>query len=75
MNLIHSYSGSAWRRALKNLTFELPLMFLRLGPNMEAAPHFVYLIRHNPLNRNNSFLLSVFLPRTKLRLYEMPHDL
>ncbi|MGG1925158.1 hypothetical protein [Enterobacter soli] len=29
----------------------------------EAAPHFVYPIRHNPLNRKNSFLLSAFLPR------------
>ncbi|MGP8939244.1 hypothetical protein [Enterobacter soli] len=32
----------------------------------EAAPHFFYLIRHNSLNRKNSFLLSTFLPRTKL---------
>ena len=40
-------------------------MSLRRSPFTEAAPHFVYLIRHNPLNRKNSFLLSVFLPRTK----------
>jgi hypothetical protein len=33
-------------------------MFLRRSPDTEAAPHFVYPIRHNPLNRKNSFLLS-----------------
>lgn len=27
----------------------------------EAASHFVYPIRHNPLNRKNSFLLLAFL--------------
>ncbi|HDR2474501.1 TPA: hypothetical protein QCI26_004244 [Enterobacter soli] len=32
----------------------------------EASPHFVYRNCHNPLNRKNSFLLSTFLPRTKL---------
>jgi len=35
-------------------------MFLRRSPDMEAAPYFVYPIRHNPLNCKNSFLLSAF---------------
>ncbi|SQC42651.1 Uncharacterised protein [Klebsiella pneumoniae] len=33
-------------------------MFLQRNPDTEAAPHFIYLIRHNPLNPRISFLLS-----------------
>jgi antitoxin ChpS len=36
-------------------------MLLRNSPDPEAASYFVYPIRHNPLNRKNSFLLSAFL--------------
>jgi len=36
-------------------------MFLRRSSDPEAASHFVYPIHHNPLNRNDSFLLSAFL--------------
>ncbi|MDU7836800.1 MAG: hypothetical protein E7J63_00605 [Pantoea sp.] len=52
--------------AHEKLAFTLPLISLRRRLDTEAAPHFVYQIRHNPLNRKNSFLLSAFLPRTKL---------
>jgi hypothetical protein len=38
----------------------LPVRFLRRRPYTEAAPHFVYPIRDNPLNHKNSFLLSAF---------------
>lgn len=30
-------------------------MFLQRNPDTEAAPHFIYLIRHNPLNRKTVF--------------------
>ncbi|EWG75807.1 hypothetical protein P348_00505 [Enterobacter sp. DC3] len=33
----------------------------RYSSDPEAASHFVYPIRHNPLNRKNSFLLSALL--------------
>ncbi|MDF7628709.1 hypothetical protein PUG46_05430 [Erwiniaceae bacterium L1_55_4] len=46
--------------SLENLAFTLPLMLLRNSSDPEAASHFVYLNRQNPLNRKNSFLLSAF---------------
>jgi hypothetical protein len=42
------------------VAFTLLLMPLRRSPDTEAAPHFVYPIRDNPLSHQNSFLLSAF---------------
>ncbi|MCS5881331.1 hypothetical protein LNP17_20585 [Klebsiella variicola subsp. variicola] len=50
-------------------------MFLQRNPDMEAAPHFVYLIRHNPLNPRISFLLSPSYNELSSRLHTMLPDL
>ncbi|MGQ8773871.1 hypothetical protein ACUTQ5_05420 [Serratia sp. NA_112.1] len=53
------------------VSFNVATDFTVFATIAEAAPHFVYPIRHNPLNRKNSFLLSAFLQRTKLLLARM----
>jgi antitoxin ChpS len=43
----------------------------RRSAHPEAAPHFVYLIRHNSLKRKNSFLLSGFVTLRKSPAMEL----
>lgn len=50
-------------------------MFLQRNPDTEAAPHFIYLIRHNPLNPRISFLLSLSYNEISSRLHTMLPDL
>ncbi|MDU5154448.1 hypothetical protein [uncultured Citrobacter sp.] len=58
--------GVVWPKNTPGFISSEALLYFVRNPDTESAPHFVYLICHNPLNRNNSFLLSAFLPRTKL---------
>ncbi|HCT3169198.1 TPA: helix-turn-helix domain-containing protein [Enterobacter asburiae] len=46
----------------KSVLHAIADMFLWRSPDAEPGPHFAYPIRHNPLNRKNSFLLSTLLP-------------
>lgn len=46
-------------------------MFLQRNPDTEAAPHFIYLIRPNPLNPRISFLLSPSYNELSSRLHTM----
>jgi hypothetical protein len=50
-------------------------MFLQRNPDTEAAPHFIYLIRHNLLNPRISFLLSPSYNEISSRLHTMLPDL